>query len=199
MSSEIKKIGNSRGYFIVSPVIAQAIIESNHGKSALARYNNFFGMKAGTTWKGKTVKFDTKEFINGKYITINDTFRAYDNAEDGIKGYYDFISTPRYKNLKTSVNYLEYCNNLKKDGYATSPVYVETLIKTIKFYGLDSLDKTIKSLKTTKPTKTKNLTQVAKDVIKGKYGTGEARKKALTKEGYDPDKVQKKVNELLQN
>lgn len=49
----------------------------------------------------------------------------------------------------------------------------------------------------TKPTPTKTLEQVAKDVINGKYGNGADRKKALEKEGYDFDEVQKKVNELL--
>ena len=41
------------------------------------------------------------------------------------------------------------------------------------------------------------ISQVADDVIKGKYGTGDERKEALKKLGYDPDEVQKKVNEKL--
>lgn len=42
-----------------------------------------------------------------------------------------------------------------------------------------------------------DITAIAKEVIKGKYGNGEARKKALTAKGYDYKVVQKKVNELL--
>lgn len=38
---------------------------------------------------------------------------------------------------------------------------------------------------------------VVDDVIKGKYGTGEERKKKLEKEGYDYKAVQKAVNERL--
>lgn len=48
---------------------------------------------------------------------------------------------------------------------------------------------------TKKPTKT--ITEIAKEVIAGKWGNGEARKKALIDAGYDYDKVQKKVNALL--
>lgn len=43
----------------------------------------------------------------------------------------------------------------------------------------------------------KSISDIAAEVIKGKYGTGEDRKKKLKKAGYDPDKVQKKVNDIL--
>lgn len=43
----------------------------------------------------------------------------------------------------------------------------------------------------------KPLTEVAKEVIDGKWGNGEDRIEALKKAGYDPDAVQKLVNELL--
>lgn len=43
----------------------------------------------------------------------------------------------------------------------------------------------------------KTIEEVALDVIKGIYGDGSTRKSKLTEEGYDYDKVQKKVNELL--
>lgn len=46
-------------------------------------------------------------------------------------------------------------------------------------------------------TVTTDLTQIAKDVIKGKYGNGEKRKKALESMGYNYKEVQAKVNELL--
>lgn len=38
---------------------------------------------------------------------------------------------------------------------------------------------------------------IALEVIAGKYGTGEARKKALEKEGYNYNKIQKCVNDLI--
>lgn len=46
-------------------------------------------------------------------------------------------------------------------------------------------------------TTTSDLTQVAKDVIKGKYGNGKERIDKLTKAGYNYKEVQKIVNSLL--
>lgn len=47
----------------------------------------------------------------------------------------------------------------------------------------------------TKPAQT--ITQVAQDVINGKYGNGDARKAKLKSLGYDYDTVQKEVNRIL--
>lgn len=49
---------------------------------------------------------------------------------------------------------------------------------------------------TTTPT-TKSIEEVAKEVIAGKYGNGEARKIALKNAGYDPSAVQARVNEIV--
>lgn len=46
---------------------------------------------------------------------------------------------------------------------------------------------------------TKDLTQVAKDVINGKYGNGKERIDKLTKAGYNYKEVQKVVNSLLKH
>lgn len=49
----------------------------------------------------------------------------------------------------------------------------------------------------TTSTPSKSVDELAKEVINGKWGNGDARKKALTDAGYDYNAVQKKVNELL--
>lgn len=43
---------------------------------------------------------------------------------------------------------------------------------------------------------TKSVTEVAKEVIQGKWGNNPERKKKLEAAGYDYNAVQKKVNEL---
>lgn len=43
----------------------------------------------------------------------------------------------------------------------------------------------------------KSIDEIAKEVINGKWGNGEARKSALTEAGYDYTAVQNKVNELV--
>ena len=50
---------------------------------------------------------------------------------------------------------------------------------------------------TSTPKPTKSIDEIAKEVIAGKWGNGDARVSALKKAGYNPDTVQKKVNELL--
>ena len=134
--------GKKRGYSVFSTVIAQAIIESNSGKSILGyKYHNYFGMKCGSRWKGKSVNLKTKEeYTVGTLTTIKDNFRVYDSIEEGVKGYYDFISTKRYANLKESKTYVEYAENLKADGYATSSKYVNTLCTTVDAHNLTRYD-----------------------------------------------------------
>lgn len=41
------------------------------------------------------------------------------------------------------------------------------------------------------------VVSIAFEVLSGKYGEGEERKKKLIKEGYDYNKVQKCVNDLV--
>ena len=134
--------GKKRGYSVFSTVIAQAIIESNSGKSILGyKYHNYFGMKCGSRWKGKSVNLKTKEeYTVGTLTTIKDNFRVYDSIEEGVKGYYDFISTKRYANLKEAKTYVDYALNLKADGYATSSKYVNTLCTTVDAYNLTKYD-----------------------------------------------------------
>ena len=138
----MQKEGGARGYKIVSTAIAQAIIESAAGTSKLGyAYHNYFGLKCGSSWKGASVNMKTKEeYKVGTLTTIRDNFRAYPNMEEGVKGYYDFISTSRYANLKTASTPKQYAEMLKSDGYATSSTYVSTLVNAVSRYGLEKYD-----------------------------------------------------------
>lgn len=134
--------GRKRGYKVFSTVIAQAIIESNFGKSQLSeKYHNYFGLKCGSGWKGAYATFNTKEeYKVGVLTTIKDKFRAYPDMAAGVAGYYDFISTKRYTNLKTATTYRMYAEFLKADGYATSSTYVNTLCSIVERFGLNAYD-----------------------------------------------------------
>lgn len=138
IQAEAKK----RGYKVCSPIIAQACCESAFGTSSLGyKYHNYFGMKCGSSWKGQSINLKTKEeYTVGTLTTIRDNFRVYSNLEEGIRGYFDFVSTKRYANLKTSATPEEYCQNLKADGYATSSKYVSTLLSYINNYNLRKYD-----------------------------------------------------------
>lgn len=185
----IKNEANKRGYKICSTIIAQAILESGYGKSLLAsKYHNYFGMKCGSYWKGKSVNLKTKEEYNGKVVNITDNFRAYDSMDSGVRGYFDFISTPRYEKLKKAKDYFEYANFIKECGYATSSSYVTSLIKLVNLYDLTEYD--IKD-------DFKFNSVIADEVIDGLWGNGEDRKIKLTKAGYNYKVIQSIINEKL--
>lgn len=138
----IQEEAKARGYKVCSPIIAQACIESAFGTSSLGyRWHNYFGMKCGSSWKGKSVNLSTKEeYVPGQLSTIRDNFRVYDSMEEGVKGYFDFINTKRYANLKDVQTPKEYLETIKKDGYATSSSYVNTTLNCISRYDLERFD-----------------------------------------------------------
>ena len=109
---------------VCSPIIAQAILESGWGKSSLAaKYHNYFGLKAGTLWKGKTVNMRTgEEYTPGVHTTISAYFRVYDSMEEGIKGYFEFIQLARYSNLKGIRDPKKYLETIKASIFLFNPV-----------------------------------------------------------------------------
>lgn len=144
IAKHVQKYASSYGISVHSPIIAQAILESGWGKSRLATdYHNYFGMKCGTKWTGPSVNMTTQEeYTAGTLATIKDNFRVYDNMENGVKGYFEFIQLSRYENLKGIVNPQKYIETIKNDGYATSSTYVDSLMQIIKIYNLTSYDST---------------------------------------------------------
>ena len=143
VADTVCKIALSYGILVHSPIIAQAILESGWGKSKLAStYHNYFGLKCGTKWTGKSVNLTTQEeYEVGTLTTIKDNFRVYDSMEDGIKGYFEFIQLPRYSNLKGITDPKTYLETIKADGYATSSTYVDNNMKLINQYDLTQYDK----------------------------------------------------------
>ena len=67
--------------------------------------------------------------------------------------------------------------------------------KIIKEKGLNGYNKNITVKPTVNPSK--SVTEIANEVIDGKWGNGEDRKTKLTKDGYDYKSVQAEVNKLL--
>ena len=193
----IKAEAFNRGYTVCSTAIAQACIESAFGRSSLgSKYNNFFGMKCGKSWRGKSVNLKTKEeYTPGTLTSVSAFFRVYDSIQDGVVGYYDFISTSRYENLKTARDYQQYAVMLKADGYATSSTYVKTLTDCVEKYGLDAYD--YSSVSEMIDDNIVTLDDIAREVIRGKWGNGLERKQRLTIAGYNYREVQKRVNAIL--
>jgi len=138
----IRKHGEKYHICCYSGVIGQAILESGWGRSTLAsKYNNYFGLKCGSSWKGRSVNLKTmEEYSAGKTSVIYDYFRVYKTPAAGIKGFFEFIDTPRYANLKNVKDPERYVELVKKDGYATSSSYVSVLNSIIRYNNLKAYD-----------------------------------------------------------
>ena len=190
VAEKVRKYAPLYGIEVHSPIIAQAILESNWGSSVLAsKYNNYFGLKCGGAWKWKSVNMATQEeYPVGIMTDIRDNFRVFDDFDDGIRGYFEFINYSRYANLKGVTSPEEYCRRIKADGYATSSKYVDSLLRIISENNLTRFDN---SEETQEDVDIENL---AHRVIKGEFGAGDERKELL---GSNYEKVQQRVNELM--
>nr|HEK9975407.1 glucosaminidase domain-containing protein [Streptococcus equi subsp. equi] len=84
---------------------AQAILESGWGK--YAPHNALFGIKADSSWSGKS--FDTKtqeEYQPGVVTDLVDRFRAYDSWDESILDHGQFlVDNPRYKSVIGETDY----------------------------------------------------------------------------------------------
>ena len=138
----VQKYAKAYDYDVCSAIIAQACLESGFGRSVLgSKYHNYFGMKAGTGWTGKSVNLQTKEeYTPGTLTTIRDAFRVYPNMDEGVKGYFEFIQYPRYGNLRFAKTPEEYLTMIRADGYATSTTYVENNMRIVNIYNLRRFD-----------------------------------------------------------
>lgn len=208
IATYVKKYAYLYGIEVHSPIIAQAILESGWGKSSLAsEYHNYFGLKCGGAWKGKSVNMATQEeYTAGVMTDIRDNFRVFDSMEDGVKGYFDFINYSRYANLKGVKDPEEYCRRIKADGYATSSRYVDSLLRVIRENNLTRFDTDVEEPKKEDGddmrkeeltgdilTGAEIIEILAKRVIKGDYGNGQERREKL---GDLYSVVQSRVNEL---
>ena len=119
-----------------SITLAQGLLESGAGQSALARKsNNHFGIKCGSDWYGKTVSHDDD--------ARGECFRAYKHPKDSYEDHSKFLAgRPRYASLfNLNINdYKGWARGLKKAGYATNPRYADQLIGIIELYELYKYD-----------------------------------------------------------
>jgi len=99
---------------------AQSCLETGYGQHHPD--NNYFGIK------GKGNINETKEFINGKWVTISAAFQGYINMNDSALGYVEFlIKNPRYHNVLNAANIDAAITAIGQSGYATDPHYTTKL------------------------------------------------------------------------
>lgn len=118
-----------------SITMAQGLLESGAGRSTLAlKGNNHFGIKC-HDWTGPSMRKNDDE--------LNECFRVYNSPKESYEDHSVFLKRPRYKSLFTlsRTDYKGWARGLKSCGYATNPVYAQSLINIIETYKLYELDK----------------------------------------------------------
>jgi len=120
-------------------MLGQAALESGWGKAEIRgadgqNSHNLFGIKAGASWKGKTVDIVTTEYVNGKPQKLVDTFRAYDSYADSFRDYAKLLqNNARYQNvLAQGHDAAGFAQGLQQAGYATDPNYAQKLMSVIR-------------------------------------------------------------------
>jgi len=119
-----------------SITLAQGLLESAAGRSRLATEgNNHFGIKCHSSWKGGRIYADDEK--------SDECFRRYRTARESYEDHSVFLANgQRYRslfNLKLT-DYKGWAKGLKAAGYASNPVYAQSLINLIERYELYRYD-----------------------------------------------------------
>ena len=119
-------------------MVAQAAHESGWGKHEIRNADgsssfNLFGIKAGSSWKGKVAQVATTEVLNGQPHKVIAKFRAYASYEESFKDYAQLMKdNPRYANVVSASNSAQgFAQGLQRAGYATDPAYADKLTRVI--------------------------------------------------------------------
>ncbi len=105
-------------------VAAQWALESGYGKHTSGTHN-YFGLK------GEGSERETKEFINGNWVTINAGFINFPDLQTCISYLVDrwYRDYKTYKGINRATSRDDCARLLQKEGYATDPTYPEKLIR----------------------------------------------------------------------
>jgi hypothetical protein len=135
---EIEALAQQSGAKYPELVAAQWALESSWGKDTSGK-NNFFGIK------GTGTKCVTKEFVNGKEITITDEFQDFVSPAECIKYLVDrwYKNFKSYKGVNNAPDRDAAAKDLVKQGYATDPKYAEKLIRLMNENSKPITDRTV--------------------------------------------------------
>lgn len=142
------KYAKKYGFKLASPSIAQACLESGYGTSSKAKHHNYFGLKYRvnrlTVNNGTFIDGGSEQQKDGKYVPIKDQWFNFDSMEKGVEGYFQFINVVNYNKVKNSVTPLQYLQEIKAAGYATSLNYVNNVNNVILKWNLNKYDEELK-------------------------------------------------------
>jgi hypothetical protein len=120
----VQAAGRHFGAKFPEVVAAQWALESSWGKHTSGTHN-YFGLK------GSGSNVGTKEFINGKWITITAGFIDFPDLPTCVKYLIDhwYKDFEVYKGVNRAANRNECARLLMSEGYATDPDYATKLIQ----------------------------------------------------------------------
>ncbi|MDT8401075.1 MAG: glucosaminidase domain-containing protein [Bacteroidales bacterium] len=122
-----------------SITLAQAVIESDYGRSRLASTaNNHFGIKCHKEWTGRRIYHNDDR--------RSECFRRYRDVSESFKDHSDFlVDGSRYSFLfyLEQDDYRGWARGLKSAGYATNPRYADMLIDMIEKNDLHVYDQMV--------------------------------------------------------
>ena len=175
-------------HYDVSGKLCPGIIGWNEDSKDVSKWKAFKARLSGTSSTTATTKTDTSSTKVNDNKTIYrvqiGAFSNKSNADEQLKkikakGFNDSFVTKVDKLYKVQVgaftvksNAEKYRDKVKKAGFKDCFIVASGTAK-------------------------KSVTEIAKEVIAGKWGVGSERKTALEKAGYDYNAVQSKVNELM--
>lgn len=105
------------GYHNVAAAMIAQSIQEGWNSGLATKYFNYWGMKAGSSYKGKTVA------MNNKAGNDPAVYRVYTSMENGCEGYFQFLSYSRYKPLKNCTTDIEYLDKIGPCGWNSNPGY----------------------------------------------------------------------------
>lgn len=118
-----------------SVILAQAALETGWGRATIGDAKNLFGIKG--TGPAGSITVPTQEYINGRYVTVQGTFRKYHTWSQSIDDHARVLQLPRYRNaFNYKNNPDQFAREIAKGGYATSPTYANTLISLMRQYNM---------------------------------------------------------------
>jgi hypothetical protein len=129
-----------------SVTIAQAVLESDWGRSQLARQaNNYWGVKAlgrpgdaGVIWL-PTLEYDAE----GNTFEELAPFRAYSDLMEALRDHHRLlVELPRYRAaMAVASDPRAFARKIAEGGYATDPAYASKLIALMERYDLFRYDR----------------------------------------------------------
>jgi flagellar protein FlgJ len=120
-------------------ILGQAALESGWGRREIrgadgAPSHNLFGIKAGSSWQGKTVQVTTTEYVGAVPRKTVESFRAYDSYAAAFQDWALTIGrNQRYSAAVASAGSAGgFAFGMQQAGYSTDPTYGEKLARVIR-------------------------------------------------------------------